>query len=375
MDMHPSDAARGVLAWAHIGDLHLTTAGLDNHRDFLQITALLAALPPGSVDFVLLPGDNADDGAVGQYALISDAMQQFPLPVHVLPGDHDFKERSLSAFYEQLGARALPYAATIHGHRCLFLDVVSAGTGGPDFRLGHGQLSWLEAEVEATAAAGEDAVVFMHTYPADLSEGCERLLSVLRRPSIACVDMGHTHYNELASDGSTVFMATRSTGQIEEGPPGFSIAALDQGVVSWRFKPLSKAWPFVLITHPVDRRLATATSIASAEPGLVRAKVMGGAPVATVEMRVDDGNWLPMRMLAGNTALWEADASIGASRIEVRATDIEGRTDEDIIEPAPSGWQATPGLDDGSDRSRVESWPSKGIVGGQLGPNRNGRKW
>ncbi|MGI4952510.1 MAG: metallophosphoesterase family protein [Janthinobacterium lividum] len=373
--MHPSDAARGVLTWAHIGDLHLTTAGLDNHRDFLQITALLAALPPGSVDFVLLPGDNADDGAVGQYALISDAMQRFPLPVHVLPGDHDFKERSLSAFYQQLGARALPYAVKVRGHRCLFLDVVSAGTGGPDFRLGHDQLSWLEAEVEAAAAAGEDAVVFMHTYPADLREGSERLLSVLQRPGIACVDMGHTHYNELASDGSTVFMATRSTGQIEEGPPGFSIAALDQGVVGWRFKPLSEAWPFVLITHPVDRRLATATSVASAEPGLVRAKVMGGAPVATVEIRVDDGNWLPMRMLAGNTALWEADARTGASRIEVRATDIEGRSDEDVIEPAASGWRATPGLDDGSDRSRVESWAAKGIVGGQLGPNRNGRKW
>ncbi len=60
--------------------------------------------------------------------------------------------------------------------------------------------------------------------------------------------MGHTHYNELANDGATIFMATRSTGQIEEGPPGFSIAAVDGRGVSWRFKPLDAAWPFVLIT-------------------------------------------------------------------------------------------------------------------------------
>jgi hypothetical protein len=69
--------------------------------------------------------------------------------------------------------------------------------------------------------------------------------------------MGHTHYNELANDGCTIFATTRSTGQIEEGPVGFSLMAVDRGVLSWRFKPLDAAWPFVLITSPADRRLIT----------------------------------------------------------------------------------------------------------------------
>ena len=46
-----------VLAWLHIGGLHLAEAGLENHRDLGRIVALANALPPGSLDFALLPGD------------------------------------------------------------------------------------------------------------------------------------------------------------------------------------------------------------------------------------------------------------------------------------------------------------------------------
>jgi hypothetical protein len=45
--------------------------------------------------------------------------------------------------------------------------------------------------------------------------------------------MGHTHYDEIAHDGHAIYTATRSTGQIEEGPVGFSVTNLDHGVVSW----------------------------------------------------------------------------------------------------------------------------------------------
>ena len=49
--------------------------------------------------------------------------------------------------------------------------------------------------------------------------------------------------------------ATRSTGQIEEGPVGYSVIAADAGIVSWRFKALQDAFPFVLIASPADYRL------------------------------------------------------------------------------------------------------------------------
>ena len=364
----------GPLTWLHIGDLHLKEPDGENRRNLERIVALAALLSPGSLDFVLLPGDNADDGTAAQYAMVRDAMAPLHVPVHVLPGDHDMVPGSLAAFHSVLGARTLPYAETVRGRRCLFLDVVSAGTGGPDFRLGAAQLDWTEREVEEAASAGQDVAVFMHTYPADLREGGERIGALLAKPHVTCVDMGHTHYNELADDGGTIFMATRSTGQIEEGPAGFSVAALDDGCVSWRFKALEGAWPFVLVTHPADVRLTTGRS-RGADQTVVRARVLCDIPLATVTLRADDGPALPMQPVPGQPGLFQAVLASRPARVTVQAHDAAGRTDQDGVEPPAGGYVMPRRAADGSDKDAIEAWPEKGIVGGQLGPNRNGRQW
>ncbi len=363
-----------VVSWLHIGDLHITLETEQNYLDLKRIVDLAKGLPAGSVDFAVLPGDNADDGTEAQFRLVRDAVAPLPMPLHVLAGDHDFKHRVLDAFHDVLGAERLPKVVTVAGHRCLFLDVVSAGTGGPDFRLGEEQLAWVEHELDQAETAGEDAVIFMHAYPADLREGAERLGALLAKPHVACVDMGHTHYNELSNDGRTIFMATRSTGQIEEGPPGFSIAAVDGRGVSWRFKPLDEAWPFVLVTRPVDRRLVTDLSQTLESPIVVRAKVVGDEPITMVEMRVDDGDWAPMAPVSGTSAFWQAPVVHG-TRFAVRARDARRRTDVDYVEAPGSDWTPPARRADGSDADRVGVWPEKGIFDTQLGPNRNGRKW
>jgi Icc protein len=358
-----------MLNWLHIGDLHLSRAGGQNHRDVQRIVALVSKLPPGSLDFALLPGDHADDGSAEQFALVREAVAALRLPLHILPGDHDFATGSLGAFYRELGAQRLPYAATVNGYCCLFLDVVSAGTGGADFRLDGAQLDWAEAQVHQA----DRVAIFMHTYPADLREGAERLGALLASPKVLCVDMGHTHYNELANDGGTIFMATRSTGQIEEGPPGFSIAALDHGSVSWRFKPLDTAWPFVLVTCPVDRRIATGSNETAGGALVVRAKVLGDVPIETVEVKLGNGDWAPMTPV--ETTVWQARRNETAGTIRVRARDANGRTDEDAVDPAIPGVPPPRRTADGSDADRVGAWPEKGVLGTQLGPNRNGRAW
>ncbi len=364
-----------VLSWLHIGDLHLTEAGEANHRDLARVVALAERLPPGSVDFTLLPGDTAEDGAAPQFRLARDAVAPLRLPLHVLTGDHDFKQRSLDVFYDVLGVPRLPYAITAKDHRCLFLDVVSAGAGGPAFRLDDTHLDWAARELGAAQSAGRRAAVCMHTFPADLRQGAERLRALLARKSVACVAMGHTHYNELANDGGTVFMATRSTGQVEEGPPGFAIAAVDCGGVSWRFKPLDAAWPFVLVTRPVDRRLLTGSDQAVAGRFAVRAKVVGDAPIEVVEMRLDDGAWTAMARASNDPTLWRASGDAPCASLAVRARDARGRVDQERVEPAGPGHVPPARAADGSDRDRVGAWPEQGVLGTQLGPNRHGRKW
>ncbi len=364
-----------VLCWLHIGDLHITRAFEQNALDLQRIVRLAKGLPAGSVDFAVLPGDNADDGTPEQFRLVRDAVAPLPMPLHILPGDHDFKSGTLNDFGDALGADRLPKAVSVRGRRCLFLDVVSAGAGGPDFRLGEAQLAGAAREVEQAGAAGQDVVVFMHVYPADLREGAARLRTLLAQRHVVCVDMGHTHYNELANDGGAIFMATRSTGQIEEGPAGFSIAAVDGRAVSWRFKPLDAAWPFVLVTRPTDRRLATDATLATGGASVARAKVLSDAPIAAVAVPAEDAPCAPMVHLPGVTALWEAAVPANARRVLARASDANGRIDEDQVEPAEPGWMPPKRQADGSDGDRVGPWPGKGILGTQLGPNRNGRQW
>jgi Icc protein len=86
------------------------------------------------------------------------------LPLHILPGDHDFESGSLADFYNILGAKRLPHAVEVGGRRCLFLDLVSAGTGGPDFSIDDQQRRWLTNELQAAETDKYRPVVFMHAY-------------------------------------------------------------------------------------------------------------------------------------------------------------------------------------------------------------------
>ena len=135
----PADSR--VLAFAHIGDLHLTDARQRNFVDLLAIVAQIETQCAHALDFVVLPGDNADNGLPAQYALAATALKMLSVPVHAIPGDHDMEQGGLEAFYAGLGGHALPISLTVRGSRCLFLDFCGQGGGGPDFLLGTDQMS------------------------------------------------------------------------------------------------------------------------------------------------------------------------------------------------------------------------------------------
>ena len=93
------------------------------------------------------------------------------------------------------------------------------------FTLGE-QMEWLKNQL------GPPAVVLMQAYPSEHGDDAIELRAMYRERGVLLVEMGHTHYNELANDGKTIYATTRSTGQLEEGPAGFSVKTLDHGVVS-----------------------------------------------------------------------------------------------------------------------------------------------
>jgi Icc protein len=373
----PRPAKNRPLVFAHIGDLHITDAKQRNYLDFLAIVAQIETECAAMLDFVVLPGDNADNGAPSQYRLIATALRMLSCPVHILAGDHDMEQGDLEGFYAGLGAERLPKAVTVRGIRCLFVDICGSGGGGPDFRLGDDQRVWLEDALNSASQRGETAAIFMHAYPDDLKgDGeTEALTQLLAQHNVALVDMGHTHYNELANDGRTIFAATRSTGQIEEGPPGYSITTMDRGVVSWRFKALDDAFPFVVITSPADHRLLRGAEQKVEGECEIRALVFGSRALKHVMCR-SDGNWVTITY-AGQDDLWTAKLRLETDRptirLTVRAEDESGRLGQHIVEVATSRFVLPTRPRGGTDAASVGAWPENGVLGTQLGPNRNAK--
>jgi len=219
----------------------------------------------------------------------------------------------------------------------------------------------------------------MHAYPADLKSDGHAVRRLLRDHRVTLVDMGHTHYNELANDGTTIYATTRSTGQIEEGPVGFSLVSLNGGVVSWRFKPLWTVWPFVMITSPADHRLVTDVTRPEhvvADQLTVTARTFGAGTISTCRCRINEEPWMSMQRGA-TPSQWQRGCEAPAQQftVTVEATDASGNTDADTIVVATRGFNPPERAANGSDADALGAWPERHLLGTRLGPNRNGRQW
>ena len=376
-----STPARRPLAYLHFGDLHVTTEDRQNYRDFVALIADANDRLRGDVDFAVLPGDNADDGTIEEYRLVRDAIDRLAIPLEIRTGDHDRASGSLENYRSTLEPE-LYRSRAINGYRCIFLNSLD-GQRNEQITLGATQLEWLRSTLDTARTAHEPILLFTHAYPSEFGDAADELTSLVTTHRVLLVDMGHTHYNELANDGRTIYAATRSTGQIEEGPVGFSLTSVDDGVVSWRFKVLGDPWPFVLITSPADRRLI----IDPERPEHVvrgrievRARVWGAKSEPAVLCLIDDAP--PVPMLRGSApAEWIAAIDFtlladGEHRVSENAADGNAQdTDRiDILVDRAGRYDPVKQIKRDKDAA-IGSYETKGILGTRLGPNDNGHPW
>ena len=139
--------------------------------------------------------------------------------------------------------------------------------------------------------------------------------------------------------------------------------------------------PVVIITSPADERLITddAQLDSSGSKQLrVRAKVWGRAAINEIKASIG-GKEVSMQRVAG-TKVWEATLhsdhlESGTQPLQVIAMDADGQsaTDEILVligTDMPHRRRAERDQD-----NALEAWPEHGLLGTQLGPNKNGRKW
>ncbi len=308
------------------GDLHLTESGLDNHTAAQLVVAEVNGLI--RPDFVQFIGDNVQDATEEQFRLFDELRDRLEVPHFALVGDHDVKDDpGAGRFRAHLGATF--GATSLRGFRFLRLDTQQAKPLG----IAEEQLAWFRAQVDEATAAGERVVIFQHNYPYQIWEsfagpGLDAWREVVQTRRIAAIFAGHTHYGQVANDGRNVAIATRSIGDPEGGPPGYTIAHLDGENLAVTYRAVIDEGPIVLVTHPRDLLLATGPAHVVTGPDAVRVRVWSSSTLSTLRGRLDDGDWSGLEFLGAG--LWTAPLpgdrlAKGEHAYEVEAVDAEGR--------------------------------------------------
>ena len=173
----------------------------------------LAPLPSA----VLVTGDLADHASAAEYERFHELVEPLPMPVHVLPGNHD-----------ELDWEG-PRSVDCDGTRVVLCDTHIPGRD--DGRL---DIDWLAGEL------GEGpAIVAMHHPPfavgiggldaIGLPEHDRAALAALleRAPNVRRVIAGHVHRTAFTTLGGCQVMTCASTNlqaKLEIGSPGYTIA-------------------------------------------------------------------------------------------------------------------------------------------------------
>ncbi|MEV4481274.1 phosphodiesterase [Micromonospora coxensis] len=206
---------------AQLSDPHLTTgvlaaapaAGL--HRALGRVLALRPR-----PDCVVISGDLVDQGRPDEYAALREVLGRYPLPVHLVTGNHDDRESLLDAFggTPYLGGGFSAYYHVDHAELTVVaLDSLVPGESGG--RLGEDQLGWLDGVLAGRPDV--PALVFLHHPPvavglpgADvirLADG-DALAAVIRRhPHVVRVATGHLHRPVTTGFAGTVLTVAPST--------------------------------------------------------------------------------------------------------------------------------------------------------------------
>jgi len=308
------------------GDLHLTEGGLVNHRVALRMAEEVNDLI--RPDFVLFIGDNVQDATEGQFRLFDDLRGRLAVPHYALVADHDVKDDpGARGFRAHVGDT---YGSTrLRGFRFLRLDTQQARPLG----LSPEQIAWIGAEVDAAVGAGERVVIFQHNYPYQIWEdfagpGIDEWRAVVQTRPIQAILCGHTHYGQVANDGRNVVAATRSIGDPEGGPPGYTIGYLHGEDLALAYRVPDEDGPVVLVTHPRETLLAIGPRHIVTGPDELRVRTWSASPVAEVRGRLDDCDWFPLG--PRGTGDWAAPLpgdrlAKGEHAFEVEVTDQGGR--------------------------------------------------
>ncbi len=240
---------------AQISDTHIRSEGelayrrVDTARFLARCVEHLRRMVPRP-DVVLATGDLADTGRAGEYRRLRELLAPLPMPVYLVPGNHDDREALAAEFtdhrYLPRGGKFLQYVVDDYPVRLIGLDTVVPGAGGG--LMCEERLAWLAARLEE--APDRPTVLFMHHPPfvtgirhmdAQGLHGAEAMGEVVRRhPQVERVLCGHLHRPiEVRWYGTLASTAPSPAHQVvldlrEDGPSAFCMEPPACQIHLWR---------------------------------------------------------------------------------------------------------------------------------------------
>jgi 3',5'-cyclic-AMP phosphodiesterase len=211
---------------AQLTDLHIREPGrlaygrLDTAPFLRQAVASIGRLKQ-QPDAVVLTGDLTDFGRADEYAHLADLLAPLPMPVYLMPGNHDDRDQLRRGFatHTYLGTSDyVQYSVSVGEIQLIALDSVEQGKSGG--RLCQKRLDWLEMQLHEHA--GRPVVIALHHPPFQtlighmdrigLNEGAQALENLIAgHPQVERIICGHLHRTIYARFGRTVVSTAPST--------------------------------------------------------------------------------------------------------------------------------------------------------------------
>ena len=193
---------------AQLSDIHLRPEGellfdrIDTASYLERAVAHVMRLDPRP-DIAIMTGDLVEAGKPEEYANLRRLIAPLPMPVYVIPGNHDAREPLRAAFADKgyfPASGFLQYAVEGWPIRLIALDTLVEGKGHGE--LCAERLAWLEARLGEQP--DKPTMLFMHHPPFDcgietfdksrLLDGGDRLPALVRRHgNIERATCGHVH--------------------------------------------------------------------------------------------------------------------------------------------------------------------------------------
>ncbi|SDY52443.1 outer membrane protein assembly factor BamB family protein [Herbiconiux ginsengi] len=278
----------------HLTDTHMTVPRSDEETDELafglyregslpgQITDFLRSLPERAPDAqaVFITGDLVDHGLAEEYEAYLEALTASPVPVHVIPGNHDhmnghhgslisrndyLTNTGTPELYEKyLGPRW--YSFDVAG-----LHVVTLDWHTHELGLDHEeQNAWVKADL-AQLPFGSPWILLFHDQP-NFS-----IVDELPWQPVAAFS-GHWHTSRVVQVGDTLHVNSPTTffASLDYSPPAFRTVTWDGENITLQTETLlTVAEPDAL--GDVSRSTFAASSSPSAHPSIVWRSELAGA--------------------------------------------------------------------------------------------------